>query len=85
MSGTNRRSGSAGTCQILPTRFVIILRGAGFEDVRELDEGRYECWKVGERYVVDDSGEVIEGGRLADGLQSFLDKYYTPDSPDETD
>lgn len=52
----------------------------GFEDVTLLDEdeGLYECWKVEERYVVDDSGEVIEGSRIADGLQLFLDKYYVP-------
>ena len=65
-------------------RFVLILRGAGFEDVEQIDEseGIYEAWKGGERYLVDDSGEVIEGGRLAEGLQSFLDTYYVPNEAD---
>ena len=61
-----------------PHRLIIILRGAGFHDVLTIEPGLFEARKGGEKYIVHESGEVYAGGRVASGLQSFLDEYYVP-------
>ena len=56
----------------------MILRGMGLGRIKQVEADRYEAWTVNERYLIDESGEVVEGGRLTERLQSFLDTYYVP-------
>lgn len=52
----------------------MILRGMESGRIEQVGDGLSEAWTIDERYLIDESGEVVEGSRTADGLQSFLNE-----------
>jgi hypothetical protein len=57
-------------------RLVAVLDEAGFNNVEQHPD-HVEATKLGETYRVDRTGTVIEGGTLAERLQTLVQKQYS--------
>ena len=60
------------------------MREAGFEDVEQHGD-HVTATKLGETYRVDHTGDVTEGGALADKLASFVQERYVAAEADNTE
>ena len=60
-------------------RLATVMREAGFEEVVQ-DGDHVRATKLGETYRVDHTGDVTEGGVLADKLASFVEERYVQDA-----
>ena len=60
-------------------RLATVMREAGFDDVEQCGD-HVTATKLGETYRVDHTGDVVEGGVLADKLASFIEERYVQDA-----